>query len=150
MINSSHWRPHIVTENWELLEHFTSVTDDSQPLKRCLDNPELMDAILAVDNPVAMFLWLEILCLKYNELVPEVREKLGAATKEVAMGTRRMDLDMYMSVMDSKLEQAEGALAGHNTESADPAAVALRAEIHNPHQARAALLALKEVNTISV
>ena len=150
MINSSHWRPHIVTEKWKLLEYFASIPDDSQPLKRCLDNPELTDAISTVDNPVAMFLWLEILCLKYNELVPEVREQLGAVTQEVAMGTRRMDLDMYMSVMDSKLEQAEGSLAGHNTESADPAAVALRVEIHNLHQARAAWLALKEVNAISV
>jgi hypothetical protein len=45
MINSPHWRPHIVTEKWKLLEYFTSVPDDSQPLRRCIDNPELMDAI---------------------------------------------------------------------------------------------------------
>ena len=39
MVNSSHWRPHIVTEKWKLLEYFTSVPDDSQPLRRCIDNP---------------------------------------------------------------------------------------------------------------
>ena len=142
MINSSHWRPHIVTEKWKLLEYFTSVPDDSQPLKRCLDNPELVEAISEVENPAAMVLWLTILWLKYNELIPEVREQLEAATKEVAQ-RKRADLDMYMSVMDSELGKAEGALAQHDAWSVDPAAVALREKINNLQQAKAALLALK-------
>ena len=142
MINSSHWRPHIVTEKWKLLEYFTSVPDDSQPLKRCLDNPELVEAISEVENPAAMVLRLTILWLKYNELIPEVREQLEAATKEVAQ-RKRADLDMYMSVMDSELGKAEGALAQHDAWSVDPAAVALREKINNLQQAKAALLALK-------
>ena len=142
MINSSHWRPHIVTEKWKLLEYFTSVPDDSQPLKRCLDNPELVEAISEVENPAAMVLRLTIPWLKYNELIPEVREQLEAATKEVAQ-RKRADLDMYMSVMDSELGKAEGALAQHDAWSVDPAAVALREKINNLQQAKAALLALK-------
>jgi len=109
MINSSHWRAHIVVEKWKLLEYFTSVPDDSQPLKRCIDNLELMEAIKKVANPAAMVFGLAILWLKYKELIPEVREQLETVTKEVAQD-RRTDLDMYLSVMDSELRKAEDAL----------------------------------------
>jgi len=143
MINSSHWRPHIVVEKWKLLEYFTSVPDDSQPLRRCIDNPELMEAIKNVDNPAAMVLWLAILWLKHKELIPEVREQLETVTKEVAQGRRRTDLDMYLSVMDSELRKAEDALTQYNTWSTDPAAIALRTKIDNLQQARASLVALK-------
>jgi len=143
MINSSHWRPHIVTEKWTLLEYFTSVPDDSAPLRRCIDNPELMDEIKKVDNPTAMILWLAILWLKYKELIPKVQEQLETATKVVALGRRRTDLDMYMSVMDSELRKAEDALAQYNTQSTDPTAIALRAKVDNIQQARVALVGLK-------
>ena len=144
MINSSHWRPYIVQNKWKLLEYFTSVPDDSQPLRRCLDNPELTTAISEVGNPAAMVLWLAILWLKYKELIPEVREQLETVTKEVAQGSRRTDLDMYLSVMDSELGKATDALTQHNTWSTDPAAVALRTKIDNLQQARVALLTLKK------
>ena len=49
MINSPHWRPHIVTDKWKLLECFTSVPDDSQPLRRCINNPDLIEVIKDVD-----------------------------------------------------------------------------------------------------
>ena len=43
IMNSPHWRPHIVPEKWKLLEYFTSaVPDDCQALGRCLDNTELV------------------------------------------------------------------------------------------------------------
>ncbi|KAF9790540.1 hypothetical protein BJ322DRAFT_1037101, partial [Thelephora terrestris] len=142
MINSSHWRPHIVTETWKLLEYFTSVPDDSQPLKRCLDNPELTDAISEVNDPAVMVLWLAILWFKHNELIPEVREQLEAVTKEVAR-SRRTDLDTYLSLMDSELAKAESALAKHTAWSVDPAAVALRTKIDNLRRAKVALLAVE-------
>ena len=119
-----------------------SVPDNSQPLRRCVDNPELMDAIKNVANPVAMVLWLAILWLKY-ELIPQVQEQLEAVTKEVAQGRRRTDLDMYLSVMDSELRKAEDALTQYNTWSTDPAAIALRTKIDNLQQARVSLVALK-------
>ena len=62
------------------MEYVTSVPDDSRPLKRCLDNPELTDAISQVGYP-AMFFWLEILWLKYSELIPVVRGQLEAGHK---------------------------------------------------------------------
>ena len=150
MINSPHWRPHIVAEKWELLEYFKSVSDELQALGRCLDNPELTDAISKVDNPVAMFFWLEILWLEYGELTPEVQRRLEEATKEVSQGPRRTDLDMYLSVIDLEVETVEGALAGYGIDSVDPDAVAFRARVGNLQQARAALLALKEANVPSV
>jgi len=48
----------------KLLEYLTPVADDFQPLKRCLDNPELMDAIRNVANPDVVVLWLAILWFK--------------------------------------------------------------------------------------
>jgi hypothetical protein len=143
MINSAHWRPHIAPNKWKLLEYFTSVPDDSQPLRRCLDNPELTSAISEVGNPAAMVLWLAILWLKYKELIPEVRQQLETVTKDVAQGSRRADLDMYLSVMDSELGKAGDSLTQHTAWSTDPAAVALRTKIDNLQQARTALLALK-------
>ena len=143
MINSPHWRPHIVADKWKLLEYFTSVPDNSEQLKKCLDNPELTDAISNVDSPVAMVLWLAVLWLKYKELIPEVQEKLETVTKEVAQGTKRANLDMYLSVIDSESKKAQDRLAEYGTLSTDPVAVALRTKVDNLRQARASLIAIK-------
>ena len=142
MINSPHWRPHIVTEKWKLLEYFTSVPDDSQPLRRCLDNPELIDAISEVDNPDAKVLWLAILWLKYMELIPEIQEQLKKVTREMVRD-RRADFDMFLSGVDSELGKAEDTLMLHNVLSTDPVVTALRTKASNLRQARTALLALK-------
>ena len=154
MVNSSHWRPHIVTEAWKLLENFTSVPDelqpqdwavlyDPQPFRRCLDNPELIDAIKKVDSPDALVLWLNILWLKYTELIPQVREQLETVTKEFAQGNRKADLDGCLSVMDSELRKAEDALVQDDTRPTEPAAIALRTKIDNLRRARVALVTLK-------
>jgi len=97
------------------LEYFTSVPDDSQPLRRCIDNPELIDAIANMENSAAMVLWLAILWLKYKELIPQVQEQLQMVTKEAAPGRRRMDLDMHLLVMDSELRKAKDVLTQYNT-----------------------------------
>ena len=82
MINSSHWHPHII-EKWKPLEYFTSVQDDSEPLRRYLENLGLMEMIENIVNQAAMILWLVILWLKYNKLIPEVQEQLETVTKGV-------------------------------------------------------------------
>jgi len=142
MINSPYWRPYIVTEKWRLLEYFASVPDDSLPLKRCIDNPDLMGEIKRTENPTAMVLWPAILWLKYKELIPEVREQLETATKEAGRG-RRTDQDMYLSVMDSELRRAEDVLNQYDAWSTDPAAIALRTKIDNLQQARGSLISIK-------
>ena len=143
MINSPHWRPHIVPGKWKLLEYFTSVPDDSQPLRRCIDNPELLGAIKNVENPVAMTLWLQILWFKYKELIPQVQEQLEAVTKEVSQGERRTDIDKYLSAMDSELVKAEEALMVYDMWSADPVAIGLKTKINNFQQAKVALAVFK-------
>ena len=139
MINSFHWRRHVVAEKWKLLEYFGSVPGDSRPSRRCIDNPYLMDAIRDVGNPVAPSLWLEILWLKYGELIPQVRVKLEEFTKEIGQGRRRTDRGKYPSKLDSELGEVERALMQYNTWSADPAAVALRTKIENLQEARSTL-----------
>ena len=143
MINSPHWRPHIVADKWKLLEYFPSVPDDSQPLKRCVDNPELMDAIRNVANPAAMTLWMKILWLKYKELVPTVQAQLEKVTKEIAQGRKRGDLDMYQTAIEAELTKAENALTQHTTWSTEPIAVALRMKIENLQHAKHGLVSLK-------
>ena len=106
MINSPHWRPHIVPEKWQLLKYFTSVPDNSQPFRRCIDNQDLIEVVWDMDNPAPSFLWLMILWLKYEELIPEVRTQLENVTRKVGKGRRRMDLDVYLAGMDSESHQA--------------------------------------------
>ena len=139
MMNSSHWRPHIVPGIWKLLEYFNSLPDDFLPLRRCLDNPELIGAISEVVNPAVMVLWSTILWLKYKELIPEVRGQLEAVTKKAAQSDRRGDLDMYLRSINSELEKATGMLEQYEVWSTDPAAVDLRTKIDNLRQAKAAL-----------
>ena len=141
MINSPHWRPHIDTIGWRVLELFTSVPEDLESLKRCLDKPELTDAIAEVGGPGAVVAWLKILWLKYGDLIPEVRERLATATKRIAQNGG-VGLDEHLSVVDSELKNARDALAQHDTDSVVPAALALRMKIDSLRQAGAALLAL--------
>ena len=143
MINSHHWRPHIVKDKWRLLEYFPSVPDDSQPLKRCIDNPSLMDEIRDVADPTAMALWMRILWLKYKELTPAVQRQLERVTKDVAQGRRRAELDAHRAAIDSELTKAEDALTQYTTWSVDPVAVALKIKIKNLQHAKHALVALK-------
>ena len=53
---------------------------------------------------------------------------------------------MYMSVMDSKLANAENVLAKFDAQSADPVVFTLRTKTYNLQQARVALFALKEAD----
>ena len=145
MINSPLWRQHIVPDKWKLLEYFCSVPDDSRPLRRCLDNPDLMDAIRDVGMPAAPVLWLAILWLKYTELIPVVKEQLEAATRELVRGNKKTNLDMYFSLADAELKKAEGKLDEYNTWSTDPAAIQLRKKIDCLKQAKEMLSSIKEL-----
>jgi len=116
MINSPHWRPHIVPEKWMLLEYFRSIPDDSESLCLCINNPDLIGEIRNVDNPKAMVLWAEILWFKYTELSLEVQEQLVTITKEVSrnergtyLGTSGSYIDKYLHNMDSELKQEKDA-----------------------------------------
>jgi len=139
MINSPHWRPHIVPENWRLLEYFTSVPDDDIPLRRCIDNPELIDAISALNNPDVLALWLVVLCWKYEELIPQVQKRLKAVMKETVPGDNGSYLDACLSMINRRLKAAGEALE----RSTGPAADALETEIDNLRQARVSLVALR-------
>jgi hypothetical protein len=139
MINSPHWRPHIVPDKWRLLEHFTSAPDGCLPLKRCLDNEELIGAISKVENNHAVVLWLAILWLKYKELSPEVRSQLKTATKDA----QKWDFDRYLSLIETELGTAEHALTGFTTWSIDPTATALKMKIDSLREAKDSLLALR-------
>ena len=143
MINSPHWRPHIVPEKWELLEYFTLIPDDSQPLRKCINNSDLIDVIKNMDNQAPSFLWLKILWLKYKELTPKVRTQLEDITRDFGQGGRRSDLDKYLATMDSECREAEEALTQYDTWSTDPKAVTLRTKIESFQEAGSTLGALR-------
>ena len=67
---------------------------------------ELVKVISNMGNPGAVTLWSTILWLKYGELVLEVREWLEASAKDA----QREDVDKYLSVIESELEEAEKGL----------------------------------------
>jgi hypothetical protein len=143
MINSPHWRPHIVPEKWELLKYPTPVPDDFQPLKKCVNNPDLIDAISKVKNPAALVHWLTILWLRHKELTTRVQQQLQRVTKEVAQSRRRADLETCFSAVESELKKVEHALTKYSTWSNDPVAVVLKEKIENLQQAKVSLGALK-------
>ena len=133
MVSSPPWRPHIIPEKWALLEHFTSVPEDLQYLHGDIINLGLMDEVRTVDNPMAAVLWVEILWLKYAELIPEVQEQLKMVTKEIArnergvdLGTSQSHIDKYLLSVGSELRKAEDALECYATLSTQPIVVALR------------------------
>ena len=143
MINSTHWRPCVVVENWKLLEYFTLVPNDSLPLGRCIKNPEVMETIRNMESPDVMIFWLAILCWKYEELIPEVQEQLETVVKEVVPGDSRTYLDVCLSTMNLELKKAKDALQQYNLWPTDPAANDLRTKIDNLQQVRVSLVALK-------
>jgi hypothetical protein len=126
-----------------LLGYFTSVPDDFQPLRRCIDNLELTDAISNLKNPAALTHWLTILWLKYGDLIPQAQRQLKAVTREVSQGRKRADLDMCFSVVWSELKKAEHALKRCSARSTRPAANMLKEKIDNLQQAKVSLGALK-------
>ena len=142
MTSSPLWNPHVIPEKWTLLEHFTSVPDDLQHLHGYINNLGLMDKIRSVDNPIAAVLWVEILWLKYAELVPEVQEQLEIVTKEIARNERGVDpgtsqsyIDKYLLSVGSELRKAEGALESHAIQSTEPIAVTLREKVQSLKEA---------------
>ena len=140
MINSSHWRPHINTEKWELLKYFTSVPDNSQPLRMCIDNLELMDVIMNMKDPATITLWLTIMWYKHKELSPQVQERLEVVT-EVAQDNR-IDINMCLSTIDSELEKAKETLTQFGMQSTNPAANLLKTKITNLEAAKTSIVAL--------
>ena len=150
MLNSRHWRPHVVMEKWELLGRFTLVPVDSQHLKRCIDNLDLlMDVIEGVENPTAMPIWLAILWYRYRALTPQVRAQLETVTNEIAQSGGAY-FDLCLSVVDSELGRARGALArlekaarALSGDGIGSTTVALRAKVDNLRQAKISLTAFK-------
>ena len=145
MMNSPHWRPHVVTEKWKLFEYYPFVLDRvSDAWKGCLDSPELLNAVSEAGNPDVRAPWLTILWLKYKELIPEVRELLEKVTEEIAK-SREVEIDTYLSVVESELERFKDKLEGcdrWNTDSSDVADI--RMEIRNLTQARTSLAAFQK------
>ena len=107
-----------------------------------IDNPDLIDAIMGMDNQAALFLWLGILWRKYEELTPHIRVQLENATKELAKD-RRTDLDAYLTTVHSELRKTEDALMYYPTWCTDPNAVALKEKIDSLRAARSTLGILK-------
>ena len=136
MINSPHWRPHIVEEKWKLLESFALVTDDSQALRKCIGNLELIDTIKGMGNAENMTRWLKILWLRYGELIKPVKDRLEATTKEFAQSRRRTDVDECMLALKEESKKADWAL------SHDPNATALKERVGKLQQAHTHLAAL--------
>jgi len=80
--------------------------------------------------------------LAYGELISQKQEQLGVVMKEVSQG-EGMNLNMYLSVMDSELRNTEETLIQYNTWSTDPATSALRMKANNLQWARVSLVTLK-------
>lgn len=132
MIDSPHWRPHIVPGKWKLLERLTLIPDDSQSLipgysqpsipgysqplipdysqtlRRCINNSELMDAIINMGDPTAMALWLAVLWYKHDELLPRIRKQLEVITGEMARSGGTV-FDACLSVIESELGRIKRA-----------------------------------------
>jgi len=150
MINSHHWRPHVVMEKWELLGRFTLVPVDSQHLRTCIDNLDLlMDVVINAENSTAMAVWLAILWYRYRALTPQVREQLETVTNEIAQ-SREVDFELCLSVVDSELGRARGALARLETAARalpgggiGSTTATLRAKVDNLRQAKTSLIAFK-------
>ena len=114
MINSSLWRPHIVPDEWTLLENFRLVQADLESLHLCINNPGLITEIRNVDNHKAMVLWAEILWSNYTKLTQEIRKQLVKITAEVSRNERGtylsasgLYIDKYLSILDSELEETK-------------------------------------------
>ena len=141
MINSPRWRSYVAKDKWELLEHLASVSDDSQPLWRCLGNPGLVDAILEVKNKDLVVLWWTLLWSKYDNLSPVVQKRFHSAVK----GAQREDVDRYLSATKAESEEARQELLGYDPWSTDPRAVALRAKVAKLETIRRALNYMQSV-----
>ena len=141
MMDSLDWRPHIPEGKWKLLEYYPSLPDDCPPLKRCLENQELVAAISQVTDPEAIALWPRILWLKYGELTATVQEALKEITRS-AKGREHID-EYYLEAVESGLKEAEEERLKHDASPEDPVAAALDKKIRNHQQARDALEAIK-------
>ena len=136
MINSCHWRQHIVKDKWKLLEY--SVPDDSGPFRKCLENTELVRAMSAAENREITTLWFKILWRKFKQLTPEVQAQL----KEVTRTAPRSEVEWYLKRIEAEWNDVEHALMQYATWSTDPTASALRTRIESLEEARAFLAAV--------
>ena len=79
MLDADQWRPHVIQKIWSLLESIALVPDP-QPLRTCLDHPQVVAAIRGVEDRAVMAGWLAAarnhggLAHRVQELVPERQE----------------------------------------------------------------------------
>jgi hypothetical protein len=137
MINSPQWRPCVVPETWALLEHPMSFPYGFHPPRSCINNPDLMDAIKDVDNPMAVMRWVGFLWLKYGELDPGVLVQLKAVTTEIVRNERggehfdvsRSRVGMWRANVVSELRKAKDELRQYPMGSSDMVATALEEKV---------------------
>lgn len=137
MMDSPLWRPHIPEGKWKMLEHYPLVPDSCRPLKRCLENQELVTAISQVTDPDAIALWPTILWLNYKKLAAPVQEALKNTTKAAPS-----HIDDYLTAVESERKVAEKEREKYARQSNEPVAVALDREIGNHYEAEVTLQAI--------
>lgn len=114
MINPPHWRPHVIPEKRKLLEHFDLIPDDSpdaQPL-RCLENPDPVDAIMAMGNSEPMVIWSKVLLPKYDQLNSKVQWRLEASMR----GAQRERINYYLLVVEEARDDSLEPLGGWSSQ----------------------------------
>ena len=154
MIDSPHWRPHIVPEKFALLEDLKLVPDDFKPLRSCINDPDLMDTIKNVENPMAIVHWVMILWSRYAELGREVREQLEAVTKEIVRKEQRPGCDASRSLvgeclseMASELRKAKDELKRYPAWPPYPVADPLEEKVRGLESAIGTLDAIRQGKT---
>ena len=100
MANSNIWRPHLLSEQWQSLEHLSTKYTDSESLYRCLLNETLIPSLSEMGGGI-MKSWLKVVWQQaFETLPPNLISQIRVATLELFLQDGETVMEEFKALID--------------------------------------------------
>ena len=148
MADVSTFRIHIPLYMWEHLEFVYELKEDSPPLRRCKNNPDLIPALRRTKDQKPLLLWLAILWREIMRLDPKIQEQVVEATTRAVTQSPHVE-DFLLLLLNAEETRLEEKLRAFSSWSTDQEVEALRLKLYELRESRTHFYEVCEPEDIS-
>ena len=142
------FRLHIPLHMWEHLEFIHELKEDSLPLRRCKDNPDIIPALRRTKDQKPLLLWLAILWREIMRLNPKIQEQVVEATTRSVTQSPHVE-DFLLLLLNAEETRLEEKLRAFSSWSTDQEVEVLRQRLYELRESRTHFYEVCEPEDIS-
>ena len=135
MADASTFRLHIPLQMWEHLEFVHELKEDSPPLQRCRDNPDIIPALRRAKNQKPLIFWLAVLWRNIMKLELKIQDQVADATTKAVNHSPHIE-DFLLLLLNAEETRLEEKLRAFSSWSTDEEVEALRLKLYELRESR--------------